>query len=183
MSTAIGHRPRRVRAVLITGIIAGSALAGFGVINGLHFSWPGLPAVLGALTGLAAEWLLAVAVATIAVELLRRHHRALAARVWRSARARGGSLTGRLAGWAGPRWQRRWAPAAGAPAGAPAPPAPAAIAVPAAAPAAAVTSRNGETPMPATAPAPEAPPMPPTTQASEPARTVRSVAGRGRRRR
>jgi hypothetical protein len=150
MSTAIGPGPRRVRAVLITGIIAGSALAGFAVINGLHFSWPGLPAVLSALTGLAAEWLLAVAVATIAVELLRRHHRALAGRAWRSVRAGGSSLTGRLAGWAGPRWQRRWAPAVDTLTEAPAAEAPPAALVPVAAAAAAVTSPNGDTPMTAT---------------------------------
>jgi hypothetical protein len=171
VSTAIGHRRSPVRLVLTTGIIAGSALAALAIINGIRVPWPGLPPVPGALLGFAAEWLIAVAVATLAVELLRRHHRALASGAWQAARGRGGSLIDRLAAWAGPRWQRRWAPAADALTEAPAvavqaPPA-AAIPVPVAAPAAAVTSPNGDTPM-TTA---ERPPARP------PSRTPRAPAG------
>ena len=146
--SAIGRRPGATRTVLATGFTTGTVIMIAAYIYGIRAPWPGLSPILGALSGALAEWVVAVAAATVGVELLRRHHRALAASAWQMARARGSSLTGRLAGWAGPRWQRRWAPP------------PAAIAVPAAAPAAAVTSRNGETPMPATAPA--APPMPPT---------------------
>ena len=151
MSTAIGHRRSPVRLVLITGIIAGSALAVFAIIHGIRVPWPGLPPVPGALLGFAAEWLIAVAVATLAVELLRRHHKAIAASAWQATSGRSRSVIDRLAAWAGPRWQRRWAPAAGALTEAPAaavqaPPA-AAIPVPVAAPAAAVASPNGDTPM------------------------------------
>jgi hypothetical protein len=149
VSTAIGHRRGRSRLVLVTGIIAGSALAALAIINGIRVQWPGLPPVPSALLGFAAEWLIAVAVATLAVELLRRHHKAIAASAWQATSGRSRSVIDRLAAWAGPRWQRRWAPAGElteAPAAVQAPPA-AAMPVPVAAPAAAVASPNGDTPM------------------------------------
>jgi hypothetical protein len=169
VSTAIGHRRSPVRLVLIAGLIAGSALTALAIFNGVRVPWPGLPLVPGELLGFAAEWLIAVAVATLAVELLRRHHKAIAASAWQATSGRSRSVIDRLAAWAGPRWQRRWAPAGeltGAPAAAvPAPPA-AAIPVPVAAPAAAVTSPNGDTPM-TTAERPARPPS----------RTPRAPAG------
>jgi hypothetical protein len=177
VSTAAGYRRSPVRLVLITGIIAGSALAALAIINGIHVPWPGLPPVPGALLGFAAGWLIAVAVATLVVELLRRHHRAVAAGAWQAARDRGGSLIDRLATWAGPRWQRRWAPAGAlteAPAAAVEAP-PAVVPVPVAAPAAAVASPNGDTPM-TTAERPARPPSRTPRAAPGASATWRAVA-------
>jgi hypothetical protein len=170
VSIAIGHRRSPVRLVLIAGLIAGSALAVFAFIHGIGVPWPGLAPVPGELLGFAAEWLIAVAVATLAVELLRRHHKAIAASAWQATSGRSRSVIDRLAAWAAPRWQRRWAPATGALTEAPAaavqaPPA-AAIPVPVAATVAAVTSPNGDTPM-TTAERPARPPS----------RTPRAPAG------
>ena len=169
MSTAIGHRRSPVRLVLIAGLIAGSALTALAIFNGVRVPWPGLPLVPGELLGFAAEWLIAVAVATLAVELLRRHHKAIAASAWQATSGRSRSVIDRLAAWAGPRWQRRWAPAGElteAPAAAVQAPPAAAIPVPVAAPAAAVASPNGDTPM-TTAERPARPPS----------RTPRAPAG------
>jgi hypothetical protein len=163
VSTAIGHRPGRFRFVLLAGITAGTALAIFATINGLHFALPGLPGPLSTIASALAEWVLAVSVATAGVELLRRHHKALASGVWRRARARSEGLTGRLAAWAGPRWERRHAPVGGAgTAAVQAPPAlaPVSATIPVAAPAAAAPPKNGDQPMTtATEPIPAGPPM------------------------
>lgn len=158
MSTAAGYRRSPVGLVLVTGIIAGSALAALAIINGIRVPWPGLPPVPGALIGFATEWLIAVATATLAVELLRRHHKAIAASAWRATSGLGRSVMDHLTAWAGPRWQRRWAlvdALTGAPAAAVHAPPAAAIPVPVAAPA--VASPNGDTPM-TTAERPARPP-------------------------
>jgi hypothetical protein len=158
VSTAAGYRRSPVGLVLVTGIIAGSALAALAIINGIRVPWPGLPPVPGALIGFATEWLIAVATATLAVELLRRHHKAIAASAWRATSGLGRSVMDHLTAWAGPRWQRRWAlvdALTGAPAAAVHAPPAAAIPVPVAAPA--VASPNGDTPM-TTAERPARPP-------------------------
>jgi hypothetical protein len=169
VSTAAGVRRSPVRLVLCTGILAGTALQAFAMVNGVRASWPGLPPLPGTIVGFVVEWLAAVVLATLAIELLRRYYRIATGGAVRAARAGGGSLGGRLTAWAGRRWERRLAPAAPAVGAdvAPAvqaPPAPAAIRV--AAPAAAVASPNGDTPM-TTAERPARPP----------ARTPRAPAG------
>jgi hypothetical protein len=174
VSTAAGVRRSPVRLVLGTGILAGTALQAFAMLNGVRASWPGLPPLPGTIVGFVVEWLAAVVLATLAIELLRRYYRIATGGAVRAARAGGGSLGGRLTAWAARRWQQRQAGHAGVPASAvtaaqappavQAPPAPAPI--PVAAPAAAVASPNGDTPM-TTAERPARPPS----------RTPRAPAG------
>jgi hypothetical protein len=177
VSTAAGVRRSPVRLVLGTGILAGTALQAFAMLNGVRASWPGLPPLPGTIVGFVLEWLTAVVLATLAIELLRRYYRIATGGAVRAARAGGGSLGGRLTAWAARRWQQRQAEHAGAPApsvtaaqappAVQAPPAPAPILV--AAPAAAAAPvKNGDTPMTATDPPPVTAPPPPRRPANLP---------------
>jgi hypothetical protein len=155
VSTAAGYRRSPVRLVLGTGILAGTALQIFAILHGVRASWPGLPPVPGMVMGYVVEWLAAVVLATLAIELLRRYYRIATGGAVRAARAGGGSLGDRLTAWAARRWQQRKAQDAGAPApsvtAAEPPPAvqpsPPPVAIPVVAPAAAAASPNGDTPM------------------------------------
>ena len=86
--------------------------------GGAHPRIGGLPRWLGVAAGALVMWLVIVGVAAWAAELLRRHHRALAAGAvrhgkraavgtFRSARKRGGWLAALLAAWAAKRWAGR----------------------------------------------------------------------------
>jgi hypothetical protein len=149
------------------GIITGTVLVIAACTHGIYGPRPGPPGFLSIIAGIAIEWVGFTAAATLAAELLRRHHKAVAASAWRAAGSRGRSVVDRLTGWAGRRWQRRWAPAADvlpeAPPGAiqgPAGLAPMPATIPVAAPAAAVPPMNGDTPVTtATEPIPAGPPM------------------------
>jgi len=68
------------RAVIWFGLAAGTALTVLAVMHGIRV--PGLEVVLSVL----ATWALLLVLAVTAAELLRRHHRALAAHGWRHSK-------------------------------------------------------------------------------------------------
>jgi hypothetical protein len=98
--------------VLWLGLAAGTAITVLAVMHGIRI--PGLEVVLSVL----ATWALLLILATVAAELVRRHHRAAARHAWRFGK-RGGTITrrntGRLASWvwswlaskARERWRNR----------------------------------------------------------------------------
>jgi hypothetical protein len=117
VTTATGQEPgRRVsRAVLFTGVTLGTALLVTAYWDGWRPRIPALPSVLGVLAGAVTTWLLFAALATVAAELLRRHHKALARHTARGA-GRGTLAAARtagkgsrsLGGWLAARAARRW---------------------------------------------------------------------------
>jgi hypothetical protein len=142
------------------GVFTGTVLAIAACTHGIYGPRPGPPGFLSIIAGFAVEWLIFTAAATLAAELLRRHHKAIAATAWRATGARGRPAVDRLTGWAGERWQRRWAPAADVLPEAPPAVAPVSATIPVAAPAAVAPPENGDQPMTtATEPIPARPPM------------------------
>ena len=101
------------RAVIWAGLALGTAVTVLAVMNGIRV--PRLEVVLSVL----ATWALLTVLAVVAVELLRRHHRAIGRHGWRYGK-RGAVATARHAqparpdrcrgGWwrkAAPRWENR----------------------------------------------------------------------------
>jgi hypothetical protein len=99
------------RAVALTGVTIGTALLVTAYWQGWRPRIPALPPALGAPTGAPAGWLLFVG--TVTAELLRRHHKALAAGAARQA-SRGTVAAARAAG-TGTRSLARWLEAKAAP--------------------------------------------------------------------
>lgn len=106
------------RAVLFAGIMLGTCLTVLAYMDGARLAVPGLPHLIGVTLGAVLVWLALAAAATWLAELLRRHHKAIAAGGWRhgkrgtlaaarKARKGGRSATARLTAWAGPRWAGR----------------------------------------------------------------------------
>jgi hypothetical protein len=106
------------RAVLFTGITLGTCLTVLAYMDGARLAVPGVPHLIGVTLGAVLAWLAMAAAVTWLTELLRRHHKAIAAGGWRHgkrgtiAAARmagngGRSATSRLTSWAGPRWSAR----------------------------------------------------------------------------
>jgi len=115
--TRTGTRSGASRAVFWTGIVVATAVAVTALWDGARPRIPGLPPFLGLVTGVALMWLVVAGLGAWAAQLLRRHHRALAAGAARhgrrgahaAARAAGtGSraAAGQLAAWAAQRGQR-----------------------------------------------------------------------------
>jgi hypothetical protein len=111
-TTAKQARTLVSRAVIWAGLALGTAVTVLAVMNGIRI--PRLEVVLS----VAATWALLAVLAVVAVELLRRHHRAIASHAVRHgkrgalAAARGtrrgtGSATAWLVAKAGPRWAIR----------------------------------------------------------------------------
>ncbi len=127
MSTGTGARPvsrtgtgasRAPRAVFWTGIVLATAVAVTALRDGARPRIPGMPPFLGLVAGVAVMWLVVAGLGAGAAELLRRHHRALAAHAARHGKrgalaaarvAAHGSraAAGRLAGRAAQRPPRR----------------------------------------------------------------------------
>jgi hypothetical protein len=106
------------RLVLFTGIALGTCLTVLAYWNGARLAVPGMPHLIGVTLAAVLVWLALAAVVTWLTEMLRRHHKVIAAGGWRhgkrgaigAARAagKGGrSVTSRLSTWAGPRWAAR----------------------------------------------------------------------------
>jgi hypothetical protein len=106
------------RAVLFAGITLGTCLTVLAYWNGARLAVPGVPHLIGVTLGAVLVWLALGAVVTWLAELLRRHHKAIAAGGWRhgkrgtlaaarTARKGGRSAGSRLSAWAGPRWSAR----------------------------------------------------------------------------
>jgi hypothetical protein len=106
------------RAALFTGITLGTCLTVLAYMDGARLAVPALPHLIGVTLGAVLVWLALAAAVTWLAELLRRHHKALAAHAARHGKrgaiaaartaGRGGrSVTSRLTSWAGPRWAAR----------------------------------------------------------------------------
>jgi hypothetical protein len=106
------------RAVLLAGIALGTAIVVTAYMDGLHPAIPGMPRLAGTVAGAVLIWVIVVGIAALIAEMLRRHHRAIAAGAarqgkraavasYRTGRRHGGSLAALLTRWAGPRWERR----------------------------------------------------------------------------
>ena len=106
------------RAVLLLGITLGTALVVLALWQGARPQLPGMPALLGLIAGVLLMWGSCMALALVAVHLVRLHHRdvtALARRHGKQAAlasARGAgrryrAVRERAAGWAAPRWHGR----------------------------------------------------------------------------
>jgi len=104
--------------VFWTGIVLATAVTVTALWDGARPRIPGMPPLPGLVAGVVAMWLIVAGLGASAAGLLRRHHRALAGHAARHGRraalaagrgaAKGSrAVGGRLAGWAGPRWQRR----------------------------------------------------------------------------
>ena len=111
-TTAKQARTLVSRAVIWAGLALGTAVTVLAVMNGIRI--PRLELVLSVLT----TWALLALFAVVAVELLRRHHRAIgrhavrygkqgAAGAARHARRHGGTLRSWLVARAAPRWENR----------------------------------------------------------------------------
>ena len=106
------------RAVLFTGLTLGTCLTALAYMDGARLAVPGVPHLIGVTLGAVLVWLAMAAMVTWLAELLRRHHRTLAAHAGRQGKrgtlaagrmaGRGGrSVTSRLTAWAGRRWAAR----------------------------------------------------------------------------
>jgi hypothetical protein len=113
-----GPGPRVRRPVKFAGIVLGTCLLTLAYMDGARPAIPGVPHWLGLALGAVLAWLAAAALVAALAELLRRHHRTLAAHAARHGKrgtlaaarvaGRGGrSVTSRLTAWAGPRWAAR----------------------------------------------------------------------------
>ena len=103
---------RQPRLTAWLGVVIATALVALALWGGAHLSLPGLhPGWLAVIAGVLVVWAIVAVLAWCAAELLRRHHRAIAAASWRggSAAARAaGSRIGRLLAWIGARLAGRW---------------------------------------------------------------------------
>jgi hypothetical protein len=100
------------------GVMTGTCLVVLAYSDGFHPALPAVPHLIGVTLAAVLVWLVMAAVVTWLAELLRRHHKALAAGGWRHGKrgtiaaarmaGKGGrSATSRLTSWAGPRWSAR----------------------------------------------------------------------------
>jgi hypothetical protein len=99
-----------------TGLMLGTALAILAMTDGVRLKVGHVPPFLGWILGGLLTWLLVVGAATVAAELLRRHHRALGRHAgrglghgWRLARRHGGRGLAAATQAADRRWQARQA--------------------------------------------------------------------------
>ena len=106
------------RPILFAGIALGTCLLVLAYWHGFVPAMPGLPRLLGLTLGAVVAWLIAATVMATLAELLRRHHKAIAAHGWRHSKRgaiaaagvagrSGRSVTSRLTLWARRRWDAR----------------------------------------------------------------------------
>ena len=106
------------RGALFAEIVLGTCLLTLAYMDGARPAVPGVPRLIGVTLGAVLAWLALAAAVTWLAEMLRRHHKAIAAHGWRhgkrgtlaAARVAGRgsrSVTSRLTSWAGPRWAAR----------------------------------------------------------------------------
>jgi len=111
-------RPPVGKRVVITGVVLGTLLSIWVMKHGARLHLGGMPALPSAVFGVLVEWAVIVALAILAAETTRRHHKKAAKfaamqgsrgayAAGRTARRHGLMFLDKAGDWAAPRWHAR----------------------------------------------------------------------------